>query len=557
MKHSTCVLHANDRIVFLGDSITEQQLYTNYVETYLATRFPEWKLRFFNAGWGGDTAPGGVNRLQRDVLALKPTIVTVCYGMNDGRCTLSDQEIRATYVNAMHELVARLKAAGVRPVLLTPGMVDEAVNPGLAAAHYNRRGLRVLADEVLKLAAAEQLPAGDLHTLMNEVDARAKAADPGFCMIPDAVHPDPAGHLVMAFGLLRALGVPPRRDRIDVDFARGAVAVSAGVRGARLEQHDREFFLNLRLDRLPFFVEPLARKVLPFLPFQETYNELLLRVSGLAAACASLGSEQARTGAVPRAQFEAGVNLFSQWSLAPLQRAADVHRYTVEKDQVYYKLWRILALNGGNGTNYNAAAHRAGIRLGPGLDRGRARLLNKASRACRLNVAAADLSGERLQDGDFISQWNCLGPFPKPYTDDRLGGEAAWTAAVPSLSVSWIACDLDLANPGANLIPYFGPKTDCFVYALTAIDSPVAQDAQLLAGSDDGLAVWLNGAQVWRNLDVARGVTPDQDVMPAPLRAGRNVLLLKITQGQGGWGFCVRFRGLHRTVTAQRLPAGR
>jgi hypothetical protein len=27
----------------------------------------------------GDTVPGGVNRLQRDVLALKPTIVTGCW----------------------------------------------------------------------------------------------------------------------------------------------------------------------------------------------------------------------------------------------------------------------------------------------------------------------------------------------------------------------------------------------------------------------------------------------------------------------------------------------
>ena len=71
------VLRQNDRIVFLGDSITEQQLYTNYVETYLATRYPELRLTFFNAGWGGDTSSGGTRRLERDVLALKPTVVSV------------------------------------------------------------------------------------------------------------------------------------------------------------------------------------------------------------------------------------------------------------------------------------------------------------------------------------------------------------------------------------------------------------------------------------------------------------------------------------------------
>src|SRR5208337_1373964 len=45
-----------DRVVFLGDSITEQRLYTTYIEAYALTRHPEWKLWFRNVGWGGDTA---------------------------------------------------------------------------------------------------------------------------------------------------------------------------------------------------------------------------------------------------------------------------------------------------------------------------------------------------------------------------------------------------------------------------------------------------------------------------------------------------------------------
>ena len=45
-----------DRVVFLGDSITEQRLYTTYIEAYALTRHPNWKLKFRNVGWGGDTA---------------------------------------------------------------------------------------------------------------------------------------------------------------------------------------------------------------------------------------------------------------------------------------------------------------------------------------------------------------------------------------------------------------------------------------------------------------------------------------------------------------------
>src|SRR6516165_12084929 len=45
-----------DRVVFLGDSITEQRLYTTYIEAYALTRHPNWKLSFRNVGWGGDTS---------------------------------------------------------------------------------------------------------------------------------------------------------------------------------------------------------------------------------------------------------------------------------------------------------------------------------------------------------------------------------------------------------------------------------------------------------------------------------------------------------------------
>ena len=58
-----------DVVVVDGDSITEQRLYSNYVEMWTVTRFPDWKLVFRNVGIGGDTSPGGNGRFKRDVLA--------------------------------------------------------------------------------------------------------------------------------------------------------------------------------------------------------------------------------------------------------------------------------------------------------------------------------------------------------------------------------------------------------------------------------------------------------------------------------------------------------
>src|SRR5215211_7723135 len=76
-------LRDGDTVVFLGDSITAARTYGKIIEDYTLLRFPERKVRFLNAGWGGDTAAGGLKRLERDVFALGATVLTVAYGVND------------------------------------------------------------------------------------------------------------------------------------------------------------------------------------------------------------------------------------------------------------------------------------------------------------------------------------------------------------------------------------------------------------------------------------------------------------------------------------------
>src|SRR5437016_13628366 len=87
-------LKPGDRVVFFGDSITEQRLYTSYVQQFVISRYPDLNITFINSGWTGDTVNGnpcvpcaGVGalaRIERDVVAYKPTVVTLLFGMNDG-----------------------------------------------------------------------------------------------------------------------------------------------------------------------------------------------------------------------------------------------------------------------------------------------------------------------------------------------------------------------------------------------------------------------------------------------------------------------------------------
>ena len=76
-------LRDGDSVVFLGDSITAARTYGKIVENYTLLRFPDRKVHFKNAGWGGDTAAGGLKRLERDVFERGATVLIVAYGIND------------------------------------------------------------------------------------------------------------------------------------------------------------------------------------------------------------------------------------------------------------------------------------------------------------------------------------------------------------------------------------------------------------------------------------------------------------------------------------------
>ena len=148
----------------------------------------------------------------------------------------------------------------------------------------------------------------------------------------------------------------------------------------------------------------------------------------------------------------------------------------------------------------------------------------------------------------FAQQFHVIGPFEKanpndidaplpPEQDRKLAGSFK---GVDGKMVTWTPTKtredgllrLNLALPNA---PRYA-----VAYALTYAYSKNARLADLLVGSDDQVAVWINGKEVHRN-NVSRGAYPDSDIVSCELNAGWNEVLCKIGQGGGGWGLFLRF----------------
>jgi hypothetical protein len=139
---------------------------------------------------------------------------------------------------------------------------------------------------------------------------------------------------------------------------------------------------------------------------------------------------------------------------------------------------------------------------------------------------------------DYVTAWEVAGPFTKAGT----GGQALFGVAFPpetpaATGVAWRPVTAEGTPPIVDLLKAVGGE-ERVAYLRATVTSPADQDATLELGSDDGVKVWLNGAQVHAN-DVMRGLEPGSDSVAVKLVKGANLIMLKVTQGGGGWEACV------------------
>lgn len=326
------LIKPGDHLVFYGDSITEQQLYTRFMQQYLQCRYPALKLSFHNAGWGGDTAPGGLNRLERDVLSLRPTIVTLFFGMNDGAYGDFTEEAGKRYREGLSGLVTRLQSRGIRVVVFGPGCIDTD-KAGGTAANYNNT-LQRLTEIASDVARQHHCPFADIHTPMLTYQTAHKKADPTFTMIPDAVHPDVNGHLVMAHLMLKALGAEPMEPygSYDVKSRSGNLE---WIRSDRLS-------LTLRAPAsrsISFWYPPSAHQTMVDSGFLD-YAGRKLKVSGLPYAHYEIRIDGALAGVYTREQLSQGMPAPGYVS----ESGRQLHDLVENTERTYFTAWRKVRL---------------------------------------------------------------------------------------------------------------------------------------------------------------------------------------------------------------------
>lgn len=200
-------LKKGERIVFLGDSITQAGVgktgYVTLIKNVLAEKHPDLGIEVIGAGISGNKVPDLQKRLDKDVLARKPTLVVIYIGINDvwhgemkpPRGTPKDQ-----FEAGLKDIIGKVKDAGARVVLCTPTVIGEKKANRLDAQ------LDEYADVSRAVAKATGATLCDLraafrdHLGANNPDDKEKGL-----LTTDRVHLNEAGNKLVAETMLKTI----------------------------------------------------------------------------------------------------------------------------------------------------------------------------------------------------------------------------------------------------------------------------------------------------------------------------------------------------------------
>ena len=172
-------------------------------------------------------------------------------------------------------------------------------------------------------------------------------------------------------------------------------------------------------------------------------------------------------------------------------------------------------------------------------------IVGKAAEATAYKVGID--SYQVLHASPFVKRYAVLGPFSKTdvdtvderlYSGNRLDLKKTYTG-IDGKTVRWQEATAR-ADGYLDLRRDLSPIPRTVGYTLVYIHAPKVTDSMMLIGSDDEIAVWLNGTEIHRK-SIDAGATADADAIPCQLKAGWNTVLCQKVDLGWSWGLYLRF----------------
>ncbi len=337
-------LKDGDTWVFLGDSITHQCLYTQYVEDYYYTHFPKMRIHFHNSGVGGDRASDAITRFDEDVAAYKPKYVTILLGMNDGSYRDFDKGVFDTYQAGMNTILDKIAGLGATAVPMTPTMFDtrakrlkgEKVEEQPRNTYYNGV-LSLYGTWLREQAEVRGLGFVDMWSPLNNLTLEKRKKEVNWTMIPDGVHPGAAGQAVMAVAVINDMAAKSPISNITIEPKDGQLQPAAvGGKITDFKAGEGVSF-TFEAERLPWVLPPEAAEGFKLTHAGHRYSNEKVAVRGLKPGKYDLKIDGQSVGTFAAGQLAVGVELEENEKTPQYQQALKVALLNKQRNDTAYR----------------------------------------------------------------------------------------------------------------------------------------------------------------------------------------------------------------------------
>lgn len=205
---ATVPLKKGDRIIFLGDSITQggggANGYITLIKKALDEKHKDLGIETINAGISGNKVPNLQKRVDKDVVARKPTVVFIYIGINDvWHGERNDGTPKDKFEAGLKEVIGKVSDAGAKVIVCTPTVIGEKKDGG----NKLDKQLDEYADISRKVAKELKLPLCDLRkAFVDYLKANNGEDKASGILTTDSVHLNAAGNKLVAETMLKMLG---------------------------------------------------------------------------------------------------------------------------------------------------------------------------------------------------------------------------------------------------------------------------------------------------------------------------------------------------------------
>ncbi|WP_221389966.1 GDSL-type esterase/lipase family protein [Dyadobacter sp. NIV53] len=321
-------LKNGDRVVFLGNSLFENDFQYGYLEMALTTRFPDRNVTFRNLGWTGDNVfgegrstftnpPTPYQHLINNIVKAEPTVIFLAYGGTEAQ---EGEAGLPKFKDGLNKLIDHIDSLGARTILLStiPVMISDT------SVNMTRRNadLELYASAIAKISADRGKQFIDIYKPIQEISNKAE-------IIENGVHLNETGYYYLANILENSLGLKSEKETITINILKQTADASANAKILDSGKEPGNLKFTIQENYLPL---PLPQQNAGIIS-----NAPVLKITGLKKGFYTLSANNEQVMTASAKEWANGMAIKQGPSFT---QAAEIHEMILKKNELHFFQYR-------------------------------------------------------------------------------------------------------------------------------------------------------------------------------------------------------------------------